>query len=126
VAERQSGALAPLPYALVLYIFSLLPVDQRLRCAEVCRGWRVVLSDASLWLRLDLSPAGGVARASEALLRAATKRAAGGLRALDAADCGHIPIGVVCAVAAEHAGALAELRVGHSAAIFHYGSLGPC
>jgi hypothetical protein len=28
-------------------------------------------------------------------------------------------------VAAEHAGALAELRVGHSAAIFHYGALRP-
>jgi hypothetical protein len=127
VAERQSSALAPLPYALVLHIFSLLPVDQRMRCAEVCRGWRVVLSDASLWLRLDLSTAGGVARkaATNALLRAAAARAAGGLRALDAADCGRIPHDVVCAVAAEHAGALAELRVGHSAAIFHHGALRP-
>jgi hypothetical protein len=56
VAERQSSALAPLPHALALYIFSLLPVDQRMRCAEVCRGWRAVLSDASLWLLTRFGP----------------------------------------------------------------------
>jgi hypothetical protein len=111
VAEQQSAALAPLPYALVLYIFSLLPVDQRLRCAEVCRGWRVVLSDASLWLRLDLSPAGGIARATEALLRAATKRAAGGLQALNLTGCVRMPLHALRAVAAENSAALVELRM---------------
>jgi hypothetical protein len=111
VAERQSSALAPLPYALVLYIFSLLPVDQRLRCAEVSRGWRAVLSDASLWLRLDLSAASGVARATEALLCAATKRAAGGLQALDLTDCRSISLDALLAVAVENTAALVELRI---------------
>jgi hypothetical protein len=75
-----------------------------------------VLSDVSLWLRLDLSPAGGVAcdAATDALLRTAAARAAGGLRALDVADCVRITHEVVCAVAAQNAGALAELRMGHT------------
>jgi hypothetical protein len=111
VAERQSSALAPLPYALVLYIFSLLPVDQRLRCAEVCRGWRAVLSDASLWLRLDLSSASGVAWTTEALLRAAAKRAAGGLQALDLSGCSRIWLKALLIVAAENSAALVELRM---------------
>ncbi len=111
VVERRSSALAPLPHALALYIFSLLPVDQRMRCAEVCRGWRTVLLDASLWLRLDLSPAGGVARCvvTEALLRAAAKRAAGRLQALDVSGCGRVTQGAIRASAAENAGALVEL-----------------
>jgi hypothetical protein len=120
-SSRLQAAAAPardpfaaLPLALALALFALLPVDQRLRCSEVCRGWRALLSDVSPWLRLDLSPAGGVARtaATNALLRAAAARAAGGLRALDVADCGLITHGMVCAVAAQNAGALAELRVG--------------
>jgi hypothetical protein len=93
----------------VLFVFALLPVDQRMRCTEVCRGWRAALSDASLRLRLDLSPAGGVARALDALLRAAAARAAGRLQALDLSDCGRITHDAIRAVAAENAGALVEL-----------------
>jgi bacterioferritin-associated ferredoxin len=111
VAERQSSALAPLPHALALYIFSLLPVDQRMRCAEVCRGWRAALSDASLWLRLDLSLASGVARATNALMLAAAARTAGRLQALDVSGCARITDQAVRAVAAENAGALVELRM---------------
>jgi hypothetical protein len=114
VVERRSSALAPLPHALALYVLSLLPLDQRMRCAEVCRGWRAVLSDASLWLRLDLSPAGGVARATDALVRAAAARAAGRLQALDLSECRDITHDFVCAVAAENAGALVELRLAAS------------
>ncbi len=61
-AERQCTALAPLPHALVLLIFSLVPVDQRLRCLEVCKGWRAVLLERSLWTCLDLSATAGLAR----------------------------------------------------------------
>jgi hypothetical protein len=111
VVERRSSALAPLPLALALYVFSLLPVDQRMRCAEVCRGWRAVLSDVSLWLRLDLSPAGGVARATDALVRAAAVRAAGRLQALDLSGCTRITHELTRAVVAESAGALVELHV---------------
>jgi hypothetical protein len=49
VVERESSALPPLPHAIVLAIFALLPVDQRLLCRAVCRGWRAVLGDVSLW-----------------------------------------------------------------------------
>jgi hypothetical protein len=41
--ENATTALAPLPLPIMVYIFSLLPVGCRLRCAEVCRGWRSVL-----------------------------------------------------------------------------------
>jgi hypothetical protein len=102
---------ATLPHALALPLFALLPVDQRMRCAEVCRGWRAVLSDASLWLRLDLSPAGGVAQATDALVRAAAARAAGRLQSLDLCGCGGVTHDAIRAVAAENAGALVELRL---------------
>ncbi len=60
VAERAATALWPLPVAIFLQILSLLPVDCRLRCAEVCRGWRDAVAERSLWTRIDLSIASGV------------------------------------------------------------------
>ena len=45
---------APLPHDLVALIFRLLPVDTRLRCREVARGWRDALEDHRLWAELDL------------------------------------------------------------------------
>jgi hypothetical protein len=88
LAERATTALSPLPLSVVLHIFSLLPVDCRLRCAEVCRGWRGVLTERSLWKRLELTAESGV-RVPEryddtldALLRCAAARAGGGLHSL--------------------------------------------
>jgi hypothetical protein len=56
----------------------------------VSRGWRATVADASLWLRLDLTAAGGVPqrRATDALLRGAAARAGGRLQflAVDAAE----------------------------------------
>jgi hypothetical protein len=80
-AELVCTALAPLPQPLALRILALLPVDARARCACVSRGsWRATVADVSLWLRLDLTPAGGVPqrRVTDALLRGAAARAAGG------------------------------------------------
>jgi hypothetical protein len=109
VVERQTSALAPLPHAIVLAIFALLPVDQRLRCLEVCRGWRAALSDASLWLRLDLRRASGLACvATDGLLRAAAARA-GGLHALDVSGMEHITLEALLAVVRANAGTLQEL-----------------
>jgi hypothetical protein len=48
VVDRETSALSPLPLSVVLHIFSLLPLHVRLRCAEVCRGWRAVVSTRSL------------------------------------------------------------------------------
>jgi hypothetical protein len=47
-AQHAAPAFAPLPLALVLHIFSLLPVDCRLLCAGVCRSWRAALEERSL------------------------------------------------------------------------------
>jgi hypothetical protein len=78
------SALAPLPHAVTVHIFSLVPADTRLRCREVCRGWRATLDDCGAWLQLDLRPTAGLARpATDALLHAAAARAAGQLRTLD-------------------------------------------
>jgi hypothetical protein len=113
VAEPEPLAtFESLPSALALAVFARLPADARLRCAEVCPSWRVMLRERNLWLRLDLSPAsGGLARpATDALLHAAAARAAGGLQSLDVTDCTKITHEALRAVAAANAGALRELR----------------
>jgi hypothetical protein len=106
---------------LVLYIFSLLPVDCRLRCAEVCRSWRSVLLECSLWTRLDLSRASGVRvrnsaerGALDALLRCAAARACGGLQALKIDTCLTSDAALLEAAAA-NAGALCELHATRAA-----------
>jgi len=80
--------LAPLPTDLVRLVFLLLPVDARLRCCEVCRGWRAFLSDSFLWRVCDLSARSGVvAYRTPALLHAAYARAQGTLEVLDVTGC---------------------------------------
>jgi hypothetical protein len=115
VAERQCSALAPLrrPHALVLLIFSLVPVDQRLRCLEVCKGWYATLNKRSFWTRLDLSSdtAGLAGHTTQALLRAAAARAAGQLQALHLTDCVAITHEALLAVARANADTLTELRM---------------
>jgi hypothetical protein len=87
-ADRVATVLAPLPHAVVLAIFASLPADVRARCALVCRGWRAVVSEPSLWTRLDLSPSNGVrVRISRTVLRKAAARARGGLVSLDVSSC---------------------------------------
>jgi hypothetical protein len=76
---------AALPPALAHKIFAALPADTRLRCAEVCRDWRAMVAERSLWTRLDLSDTSGMThRVTPALLRAAATKAGGALEALDA------------------------------------------
>jgi hypothetical protein len=104
-------AFAEIPLALLLCILARLPVDARLRCAEVSRGWQATLLERSLWTRLDLSAAsGGLAQpATDNLLRAAAEKAGGMLQALDVS--GHyISHGALLAVMTANAGALRELR----------------
>jgi hypothetical protein len=112
VAERQCSALAPLPHALVLLIFSLVPVDQRLRCLEVCKGWYAALNERSLWTRLNLSATAGLARpATETLLLAAAARAGGQLEALHLTDCVAIMHEAIVLVCRANADTLTELRM---------------
>ena len=82
--EAKPVSLLTLPHFLVQRILVLLPVDQRARCATVCRGWRALLADASLWTRLDLSGSSGVTvEVSAKTLRCAAARAGGALAMLD-------------------------------------------
>jgi hypothetical protein len=117
--ERALGANAcfeALPPALVLAIVALLPVDQRLRCREVCRAWCAALADVSVWTRLDLSAGSGVAAAQLAnatgLLAAAALRAGGQLQSLDVTGCVHLDFDMLRAVAGGSAATLRTLRVG--------------
>jgi hypothetical protein len=112
-AAAEEKCFASLPTTLALVIFALLPVDQRMRCAEVCPSWRVMLRERSLWLRLDLSKASGaLARpATEGLLRAAAARACRQLHMLDVSECVGITHEALLAVVTRNAGALRKLRV---------------
>jgi hypothetical protein len=112
-AAAPEKCFASLPTALALVIFALLPVDQRMRCAEVCRDWGDTLLERSLWTRLDLScKAGKVSRcATDALLRAAAARAGGELQSLDVGECRGVTQEALLAVLTANAGALRELRL---------------
>jgi hypothetical protein len=100
--------LAALPLSVAFNILARLPLSLRLRCAEVCRGWRAVLSEPSFWANLDLADEPGGA-ASEALFLAAAARARGSLRTLRVAcNISHAPLlSVFAANAALHEAHLA-------------------
>jgi hypothetical protein len=112
-AEPAAGDLSQLPRALLQAILARLPVDCRLHCATVCRSWRGALDEPSLWLRLDLSAAGGVRprHACDALLSAAVARADGKLQLLDATGCSRLSRAALLAAAAANGEALRELRL---------------
>jgi hypothetical protein len=105
-----------LPAALVLRVLQRVPADARGRCACVCRAWRTALDEPAAWAHLDLSPAGGVATATDALLAAAAARARGQLLSLDVSDATAISLAALCAVAAANAGTLTRLRACHAEA----------
>jgi hypothetical protein len=82
----------------------------------VCRGWRSVLLERSLWTRLEVSRASGV-RVHEgadrgvldSLLRCAAARSGGGLHSLQV-DTEHVTHAALMDVVAANAGALRELH----------------
>jgi hypothetical protein len=113
--ERVLAVFAALPPECAL--FARLPVDQRLRCREVSRAWCAALSDVSLWTRLDLSAASGVAAAhlenAAGLLAAAALRARGQLRSVDVTGCRGLDFAALRSVVAGSAATLRDLRVGY-------------
>ena len=81
--EPEPATLLSLPLILAHRIVLALPVEQRARCATVCRGWRALLAESSLWSRLDLCETSGVTcRVDAEALRGAPARAGGVLLSL--------------------------------------------
>ena len=117
MALSRHATFFSLPPPVSRHVFSLVPVDSRLRCAEVCRAWRAALADRSLWKRLDMSRASGVstwlsARAWLSLLRCAVARAGGELEELDATGGrGVVLFEELQRMVSVNAGALRVLRV---------------
>ena len=113
----DAGAVCPfdaLPVAVLRRIFLALPADSKGRASAVCRAWRDVLADATLWEVLDLSLTGFPFRLSTAALAlSAAARAAGGLRVI---NLGHGLLfsndDIVELVAAHGGAALRELHPG--------------
>ena len=79
---------ASLSQPLLCAVLALLPVECRLRAAEVCRAWRAATRERSAWARLEISyrslPAGlrDHPERAQALVRAALARSAGSIQAL--------------------------------------------
>jgi hypothetical protein len=92
-----------------------VPVDTRLRCCEVSAGWCDFLAtERSLWTALDLTRSSGVTHAAtDALLRAAAKKAGGALETLDVSDCygTRLSYDALLAVVSANADSLLELRL---------------
>jgi hypothetical protein len=83
---------AELPRAVVVSILALLPLDQRVRCACVCRGAAAAVADAALWTHIDLSATSGLgAPLTQSFLRAVLARARGTLLALDVGGSLRVP-----------------------------------
>ena len=115
-ADDDELALS-LPNPLWQRIWGALPPHERARCACVCRAWRAAVLDQSLWLRLDLTRAGGVPAtlATEALLRGAAALARGHLQLLAAPGSPNLRRAVLD-LAAANAGSLRE----------HWRGVSPC
>ena len=106
-AAALSCCVLQLPLPVLQAVFWLLPVDARLRCAEVCRAWRSALADRALWTALDFS---GCAALTDALLTCAAARAGGQLRALMLCQDDELSHRALCAVITANASTLSELR----------------
>ena len=108
--RRPCFNLASLPHAVALHVLSFLPVDARARAALVCRAWRALTGERSLWTTLDLSLRGGVQRpVSDALLRNAAARAGGQLTMLNVDDCVALTQPAVLEVLTANSGSLREV-----------------
>jgi hypothetical protein len=111
--DEPALTLTALPHAVALHIVSLLPADARACAACVCRGWCHVVSERSLWTRLNLSPSSGVrVRVTDAVLAGAAAKARGQLAALDVRGCGDVSFDALLGVVHANNGSLRELCVG--------------
>ena len=117
-AASDDVPVSSLPRPLALAIFEQLPLDTRLRCVEVCRAWRQLFSDPSLWTKVHfrgLRPEQRNTPLTVELLWVAVTRSRGALTALDLEWCAAESMVVVAAVAASGA-TLRELDLNWGAA----------
>ncbi|XP_076216909.1 F-box/LRR-repeat protein 12-like [Aptenodytes patagonicus] len=56
MAEAAGSELPVLPDSVLLQVLALLPLRDRLRAARVCRRWRRLALDRTVWRHVDLSP----------------------------------------------------------------------
>ena len=102
--------LASLPPPLAHRIFLALPADARGRASCVCRAWRDILAEPSLWTCLDMSFLRAERQRFESVLRGASGRALGRLSQLDLSQH-HVRWRVLRPVLAANAGSLRELHL---------------
>ena len=76
-AADERAPYLDLPLPLLRALLAGLPVDVRLRCREVCPGWRDVLRPAALWADVDISNRSGVAALPTEAFMHALSRASG-------------------------------------------------
>jgi hypothetical protein len=113
----DEATFASLPLPLARRIFLALPVNARGRASCVCRAWRDVLDDPSLWTRLVISAVPHALTEAEwqrflAVLRGAASRARGHLRDLDLGGK-RVNLDVLLPVLTANADSLRELHLGH-------------
>lgn len=90
-ADPSQLSLADLPPPLLRALLALVPADMRLRCREVCPGWRDALAEKALWAHIDISDLSGVAAVpTDALLRALSAASGHTMIELQARNCGAI------------------------------------
>ena len=101
---------ALLPHAVALHVLSFVPADARARAALVCRAWRDLTGERSLWTTLGLSAKSGVLQpVSDARFRGAAARASGQLSVLHADGCEELTQAAMLEVLMANAGSLREL-----------------
>jgi hypothetical protein len=139
-AQPGCALLLPrLPLPALTNVLLRLPLDERLRCAEVCRGWRGMVAERSLWMHLDVSAAslGAPCRASDALLRAGAARALRNVRSVDVSGVlrdgdgdadgdgvnGSVSVRALCELAAQNPGLRVIRALGRGAAAAEHHSL---
>ena len=108
VINPDAVTFASLPVPLEHRIFLALPPDARGRSSCVCRAWRKILRDPSLWTRLDMSSVR--VQLFYAVLRGAALRAGNKLLELDLSQQ-HVKRDRTLPLLNPYAGTLRELRV---------------
>jgi hypothetical protein len=107
---RDPATFASLPQPVAQRIFLALPAVARGRASCVCRTWRDVLTDTSLWTRLDLSFVSREEQRFLAVLQGAADRAKGRLCQLERST-DHFAWNALLPVLTANAGSLRELHL---------------